>query len=169
MINDFELLNDTHNPLDGMEEMFHAYEWSFDRIKDNELKVKISGRYADYTISLIWNGSINALLFCGEYDFSIPEAASADAATILMLANKECWIGCFLMDDEQRLPTFQHTCLFRGFVGSENHYIEEIINIVVFECDRFYNLFKGLSENAFAGDIREDEIRFLVMDAEGHS
>ncbi len=170
MQQEYDIINEVNNPLDSAEEVFNAYEWSFDRIKENELKVSVKGKYDDYDISLVWNEGIGALLFYAQYQFTLPEHAMRHLPETLFKINKDLWIGMFSIDDNETRPTFQHTCLFRGFLTSETSYIEEFINIAVFECDRFHPVFKSLSDAANENiDVSNKSFDFMLMDVEGHS
>jgi len=39
-----EIFEDVSNPLDSVEEIFYANDWTFDRMTEDELSVQVSGK-----------------------------------------------------------------------------------------------------------------------------
>jgi len=74
-----------------------------------------------------------------------PEGAVAAAKALfelLALANERLWIGHFGMDPDDGMPLFRHSVLLRGAPGASAESLEDMIDIAITECERFYPAFQ---------------------------
>lgn len=132
------------NPLDTLEDVLKANEWPFDRAAEDQLVVETVGRWCDYRMFFVWRADINALYFSCTFDTKVPPERKSEANNLLALANEILWFGHFEICSSNSAPLFRHTILTRGMRGIAVEQLEDLMDIAVGECDRFYPAFQFL-------------------------
>ena len=127
-----------HNPLDMLEEIVGANEWPFDRASQDEMLVQVAGRWCAYRLYFYWEEQLSAIQFTCQFDQVVPPDIRADFYPLLALINERLWLGHVDLDRNEGLPTFRYTALLRGAQGASVDVLEDIMDIAVSECDRFY-------------------------------
>jgi hypothetical protein len=141
-----EFFEDVSNPLDSVEDMLSGQDWAFERPHTDELSVTIVGRHAPYRMTFLWQEDYSAMQFFCEFDLSIPSSRRAAAAQALQMMNAGLWLGHFVINNETGAPTFRHTSMFRGQTQSSGaELVEDLVDIAVAECDRYFAAFNMLS------------------------
>jgi hypothetical protein len=130
------------NPLDVMEQIVAAYDWVFDRRSDAEMAAEAPGKWCDYGMYFCWSNEISAMHFTCTFDLKVPEKQRAALYELLALANEKLWIGHFGIDQEDGTPVFRHAVLLRGAPGASAESLEDMIDIAITECERFYPAFQ---------------------------
>ena len=130
------------NPLELVEQVVSANEWTFDRTSDREIAVELAGRWCEYRIFFSWREDVHALHFTCAFDVRIPGHKTRDVHTLLALVNEKLWLGHFDLWAEEGLPMFRHAILLRGTRGLAREQLEDLVEIAVTECERFYPAFQ---------------------------
>ena len=130
------------NPLDVMEQIVGGYEWAFDRRTDTEMAAEAPGKWCDYGLYFSWSREISAMHFTCAFDLKVPGAQRRALFELLALANERLWIGHFGMDPEDGMPLFRHAVLLRGAAGASVESLEDMVDIAITECERFYPAFQ---------------------------
>jgi hypothetical protein len=130
------------NPIDLVEEIVAANEWTHDRASDEELIVEIGGRWCDYRLYFLWQEEISALHFSCGFDVKVTKGRRAALFELLGLVNEKLWLGHFDLSPEGNAPMFRHAVLLRGVLGASAEQIEDLVDIALAECDRFYPAFQ---------------------------
>ena len=134
------------NPLDCVEDILKSNNWVFNRLSDEELLVKVSGRHCGYNLIFLWQDDMNALQFTVQYDLRINEAHMDKAAHTLLSLNEGLWMGHFAVPGDSRGPVFRHTSLFRGMGNESVHEaLEDLVDIGLSLCEQYYSVFYLLS------------------------
>ena len=130
------------NPLDVMEQIAHENDWHFDRRNDAEMAIQAPGKWCDYGLYFSWSSEISAMHFTCTFDLKVPEKARGALYELLALANEKLWIGHFGMDSDEGMPVFRHSVLLRGAPGASSESLEDMVDIAITECERFYPAFQ---------------------------
>ena len=130
------------NPLDIVEEIVAANQWPFDRPSEDELVVEITGKWCDYRLYFMWRDDVSALHFTCAFDARVPNTRRRDANDLLALVNEKLWIGHFGMDSDDGMPVFRHAVLLRGAPGASSESLEDMVDIAIAECERFFPAFQ---------------------------
>ncbi|MGC2523692.1 MAG: YbjN domain-containing protein [Stellaceae bacterium] len=130
------------NPIDLVEEIVSANEWAHDRASEEELVVEISGRWCDYRLYFVWQEEICAMHFSCGFDMKVPKGRRAAVYELLALANEKLWLGHFDLSTEDNSPSFRHALLLRGVGAGSAEQIEDLVDIALSECERFYPAFQ---------------------------
>jgi hypothetical protein len=135
--------SDAHgNPIDLLEELAHAKEWRGERTTDNEMAVQLAGGWCDYRMLFAWHEDLSAVYFSCLFDLRIPVRKRTAALELLALVNERLWLGHFELGSEDLLPIYRHTVLLRGAESRSVELLEELVDIALTECERFYPAFQ---------------------------
>jgi hypothetical protein len=130
------------NPLDVLEEIVSANEWLFDRANDDELIVELAGRWCHYRMFFVWQREIGALQFSCQFDMKVPDAKRVDVHDLLAMLNNRLWLGHFDLEPQQHTPLFRYTVLARNDRMPGVEALEDLVEIALTECERFYPAFQ---------------------------
>jgi len=65
------------NPLDVMEQIVAANDWTFDRRSTAEMAAEAPGKWCDYGLYFSWSTEISAMHFTCAFDLKVPEKRRA--------------------------------------------------------------------------------------------
>ncbi len=137
-----EITETSPNPLDVVEQVVAANEWAFDRRNDSEMAAEAPGRWCDYGLYFSWSHEISVMHFSCAFDLKAPERQRVALYELLARANEKLWIGHFGMDSDDGMPVFRHSILLRGTQGASAETVEDMVDIAITECERFFPAFQ---------------------------
>jgi len=130
------------NPLDILEQIIAANEWAFERRSDGEMAAEAPGKWCDYGLHFSWSHEISAMAFTCAFDMKVPAERRDKLYELLALANDRLWIGHFGIEVEDGVPVFRHSVLLRGAQGASAESLEDMVDIAITECERFFPAFQ---------------------------
>jgi hypothetical protein len=130
------------NPLDVLEQIVAANEWAFERRSDGEMAAEAPGKWCDYGLFFSWSPEISAMHFSCAFDLKVPAGRRERLFELLAMANEKLWIGHFGLESEAGVPVFRHSVLLRGAPGASAESLEDMVDIAVTECERFFPAFQ---------------------------
>ncbi|MEA2779718.1 MAG: hypothetical protein QOK29_1262 [Rhodospirillaceae bacterium] len=154
------------NPLDVLEELVDANEWRFDRSSKEEMVVELSGRWSDYRLYFIWQEDLSAICFSCVMDLRVPARRRATFLELLGGVNEKLWLGHFDLCVDEPVPMFRHTVLLRGVGGVAVEQLEDLVDIAVSECERFYPAFQFL---VWGGKTPEEAVAAAMLETVGEA
>ncbi|MBV9862535.1 MAG: YbjN domain-containing protein [Alphaproteobacteria bacterium] len=154
------------NPIDLVEEIVIANDWAHDRASDEEMIVEIGGRWCDYRLFFVWQEEISALHFSCSFDMKVPKGRRPAVYELLALANERMWLGHFDVSVEDNSPAFRHAVLLRGALGASVEQVEDLVDIALSECERFYPAFQLV---IWGGKVPDEAITMAMIDPVGEA
>lgn len=154
------------NPLDTMEEIVRANEWLCDRAGEHELLVEMSGRWCDYRMFFVWRDEVQALYYTCSLDMKVVPEKRREITDLLSQINERMWFGHFELCSEAGMPMFRHTMLTRGWNSVTAEQLEDLVEIAVCECERFYPAFQYV---LWAGYNAPQAIEATMLDPVGEA
>ena len=151
----------TQNPLDILEEIVVANDWAFDRASQDEMVAEVSGRWSHYRLYFFWQDDISAMQFSCQYDMRVPDSRRAAVTDLLALVNERMWLGHFDVDSDESTPMFRHTTLLRGAPGASVEQLEDLVDIALTECERFYPAFQFV---IWGGKSAKEAVAAAILD-----
>ena len=85
---------------------------------------------------------------------------------LLAMANEKLWLGHFDLWSDEGLPVFRHAVLFREGIGASAELIEDLVDIAVSECERFYPAFQFV---IWGGKSATEAITAALLETEGEA
>ena len=154
------------NPLDVVEQIVAANEWAFDRRSDGEMAAEAPGKWCDYGLHFAWSTEISAMHFTCAFDMKVPAGARAKLHELLALANEKLWIGHFGLEGEEGIPVFRHAVLLRGARDASVESLEDMVDIAITECERFFPAFQFV---LWGGKPPADALQAAMLDCVGEA
>jgi hypothetical protein len=162
-----DIFEDVSNPLDSVEDILHANDWIFDRMTEDELQVQITGKMGEYKLFFHWQEQYSAMQFVCQYDLDVKREAMDMAAKTMTSINSGLWLGHFDFREGTEIPCFRHTTLFRGQTQTSGaEHMEDLVDIALAECERYYPVFDILSRGVPANDC---DMTLALMTVAGES
>lgn len=154
------------NPLELVEHIAAKHEWCFDRMSDDELAIELTGRWCDFRMQFSWRGDVHALHFTCAFDIRVPEPKRREIHDLLALMNERLVVGHFDLWSEEGLPMFRHTTLMRGVPSASREQFEDLMDIAVAECERFYPAFQFV---IWGGKTADEAVATSLLDTVGEA
>ncbi|HYC05994.1 MAG TPA: YbjN domain-containing protein [Azospirillaceae bacterium] len=156
----------THNPLDIVEEIVTANEWAFERVSDDEMVVEIGGRWCDYRLFFMWQKEVSAMQFSCQFDMKVPGNRKAAVNELLAEVNGKMWLGHFDVCSDENTPMFRQTLLLRGARAASVEQIEDLVEIALCECERYYPAFQFV---IWGGKSASEAVTAAILDTMGEA
>ena len=154
------------NPLDVMEQIVAANEWAFDRRSESEMAAEAPGQWCDYGLYFNWSHEISVMHFTCAFDMKVPEKQRPVLYELLALANEKLWLGHFGLESDDGMPVFRHAILLRGAPGASAESLEDMIDIAITECERFYPAFQFV---LWGGKTPAEALAAAMLDCVGEA
>ncbi len=154
------------NPLDILEELVSANDWTFDRHSECELMVRVGGRWCDYHMYVVWDRDMNAMFVSCQLDQRIPETKRGAVYELLASVNEDLWLGHFDFVREDSTTMYRHAMPMRGATGLSAEQLEDLVDVAIHECERFY---PALQLVVWGGRSVADAMMVARMDTVGEA
>lgn len=154
------------NPLDILEQIIAANEWAFERRSDGEMAAEAPGKWCDYGLHFSWSHEISAMAFTCAFDMKVPAERRDKLYELLALANDRLWIGHFGIEVEDGVPVFRHSVLLRGSPSASAESLEDMVDIAITECERFFPAFQFV---LWGGKAPADALAAAMLDCVGEA
>src|SRR3546814_12836128 len=90
----------------------------------------------------VWLEDRNTPYFTCAWDHRVPEDKQSGVTELLALVNEKMWLGHFDLTSDERMPMFRYTLLTRGWQGPSVEQLEDLVDIALCACERFYPAFQ---------------------------
>jgi hypothetical protein len=130
------------NPIDLVEQVVSANDWVFDRRSDSDMAAEAPGKWGDYGLYFCWSHEVSVMHFSSTFELKTPVKRRGALYELLAKANEKLWIGHFGMDEETGMPIYRHSILLRGTSRTSAESIEDLVDIALTECERFFPAFQ---------------------------
>ena len=149
-----------------VEQIVAANDWLFDRRSPREMAAEAPGKWCDYALYFSWSPEISAMHFSCAFDMKVPPAERAKLFELLALANEKLWIGHFGLESEDGVPVFRHSVLLRGAPGASAESLEDMVDIALTECERFFPAFQLV---LWGGKPPAEALQAAMLDCQGEA
>jgi hypothetical protein len=154
------------NPLDILEQILGGNDWTVERRSDGEMAAEAPGKWCDYALFFSWSEEISAMHFTCAFDMKVPANRRDRLFELLAQANEKLWIGHFGLESEDGVPVFRHSVLLRGAPGASAESLEDMVDIALTECERFFPAFQFV---LWGGKSPNDALAAAMLDCIGEA
>lgn len=137
-------MEENYNPLDLAETVIMDRDWVFERPGDGELIAEVSGTWCNYRVWFNWQEDAGGLTLCCSLDTKFPKQMIFKVHSLLAMVNEKLWLGHFDISSEDSSVTFRHSMLMRDGVGTSADHLNELLDIAINECERFFPAFQSV-------------------------
>lgn len=130
------------NPIDTVEQIAAARDWLFDRNSEEEVAIEVPGHWSDFRMFFSWLDDLCALHLACAFEMRVPSYRRVDINDLLARINEKLAVGHFDLWADEGLPVFRQSVLLRGADGATLEQLEDLVQIALTECERFYPAFQ---------------------------
>ena len=156
----------SNNPLDIVERLVERNDWAFDRRGDNEIAFQVPGTWCDYSLFFAWNDEVGAMHFSCAFDMWVPDDRRPFVHELLAMVNEKLWMGHFGVWADEGLPMFCHAMPLRGTRGPTLEQVEDLVDVAILECERFYPTFQYV---IWGGNTASEAIAAAMVETMGEA
>lgn len=154
------------NPLDLVEQVIIDRDWAYDRPGDEELVAEVTSSWCNYRIWFSWQADQSAVIFSCAFETKLPRLARTKIYPLLAMVNEKLWVGHFDLMSEDNAVAFRHTMLMRGGCVVSTEQLEDLIDIAVQECERFFPAFQSL---LWGNKSAEEALQLAIFETVGEA
>tara|TARA_X000000950_G_scaffold272651_1_gene355447 strand:- start:3730 stop:4233 length:504 start_codon:yes stop_codon:yes gene_type:complete len=137
-------LNIFMNPIDEIEEIIAAYNLNFFRNDKNEISILFEGLWSIYELKFNWSKNNGLIKINNDLNIKIPKKSLVGIYKLLSLINEQTLLGFFGYSSRRSCLFFRHNVSIKGVKFLATEQIEDFIDSIVQECDKFYPAFQTL-------------------------
>jgi hypothetical protein len=128
--------------------------------------VEIAGRWCDYRLYFVWQQEVSAMQFSCQFDMKVPPPRRATVNELLAEVNGRMWLGHFDVCSDEHSPMFRHTTLLRGARAASVEQLEDLVEIALSECERYYPAFQFA---IWGGKSAKEAVEAAILDTMGEA
>ena len=99
-------------------------------------------------------------------EMKVPANKRGQIYALLAMANEKLWIGHFDLWSEENLPVFRHALMLREGIGVSSELLEDLVDVAVTECERFYPAFQFV---IWGGKPATEALAAAMLETEGEA
>jgi len=157
-------IKNNFNPLDLVEDIINRNDWDYERDKNKNIHVEVSGDWCDYQLSYGINEDIKLIYISCALDLKIPENRMRDIFSLLAEINEKLLIGHFEVWTEDSWPVLRQSFPIAFNQSLCRNQLEQASIMALEECEKFYPAFQ-----MFAWDNKDakDTLKHLMLETQG--
>jgi hypothetical protein len=154
------------NPVDEIEQLAHANDWTFERSSEDEITVSVAGHWCEYHVSFTWMDEFESLHLAAAFDLKVTSPRHTEVVRLLALVNERMWMGHFDLWSKEGVVIFRHTQLLAGDAMPTTSQIEGLLAHAVETCERHYQAFQFV---VWAGKSAQESLDTAMFETVGEA
>ena len=153
------------SPIDLIEQIATAQDWSYERSSVDELTLTVPGTWSDYHVSINWRDDLEALHVASAFDCKVPDARLNEIYRLIAQINEQLWIGHFDLWLHDGLLMYRHGLLLNDAAATPRQ-CEALIHSALEACERYYQAFQFV---VWAGKEAREALTSTMFQTEGQA
>ena len=117
------------------------------------LIAEIPGRWSQYQLAVSWQDSEETMQVICRIDVKAERGQLGELAMLAALLNQQLYIGNLALDLSNCEIELRHTLALRGAGGATPEQVEDVVDIMLGECEQVYPAIYQVADGALgAGD-----------------
>jgi len=162
---DFESDRAQH-PVDVVEQLAAANDWTFDRDNEDEISISVAGQWADYHVAFTWLADHETLHVSCAFDFKAPERRTAEISALIAAINEQLWVGHFDLWSNEGLVMHRHGLLLSGGAHPSGPQCAALLDNALATCERYYQAFQFV---LWAGKSASQALECATFETKGEA
>lgn len=159
---EFEQGRDGH-PVDLIEQVAHANDWSFDRSGEDEISISIAGQWTDYHVSFSWVDQVEALHLACAFDLNVPKRRESEVMRLLAQINEQLLVGHFDLWRQEGAIMFRQSHLLCGGAEPTPEQVEVLLTTALEACETYFQAFQFVVWSGVTAKTALDSARFETL------
>ena len=160
------LIEDNVNPIDRIEQIAAAHDWSIDRPGDDEVHMIVQGSWSDLHLCINWRDDIEGLHLACTFDLKVPANRREEVARLISLINEQLYFGHFDIWRHDGMLLFRNGLILTGGVEIVDAQCETLLRLALEACERYFPAFQFV---IWAGKSAEEAIQSSLMETQGEA
>jgi len=154
------------HPVDVVEQLAAANDWSFDRDTEDEISIAVAGGWTDYQVAFTWLADIETLHVSCAFDFKSPDRRRPEIATLISSINEQLWAGHFDQWPNEGVVMHRHGLLLVGGAPPSAAQCAALLDNGISACERYYQAFQFV---LWAGKSARQAIESATFETKGQA
>ena len=141
------------HPIDLVTRFVVRQDWLVRKQDADAILAEIPGRWSDYQLAVSWQDGEETMLVVCRIDVRADRAQLGELAMLAALLNQQLYIGHLALDLSTCELELRHTLALRGAGGATPEQVEDVVDIMLGECEQVYPaIYQVVSGALNAGD-----------------
>jgi hypothetical protein len=154
------------DPLEAVERLASANDWSFERAGEDEITILVTGKWTDYQVSFTWMHDIEALHLACAFDLRVPERNRVEVQQLISLINEQMWVGHFDVWIGDGLVMYRHALVLAGGAEASGRQCEVLLDTGLKACERYFPAFQFV---VWAGKPAREALDATMFETSGEA
>ena len=126
------------HPIELVSRFVTQHDWFVRQSARDTILADIPGEWSHYQLSVTWQDEAEALVVNCILDLPFVEEHKGALLQLTSSLNQELWLGHFVYDLKEDRLSLRHTLPLRGAGGATPEQIEDVVDIILGECELAY-------------------------------
>ena len=123
------------DPIELVTRFVTNQDWLLQQRGENAVLVEVPGKWCDYQLGVTWQHDEEAMQVTCRIDVQCDESRFGEIALLSALLNQQIFMGHLALDVERGELELRHTLPLRGAGGATPEQIEDVVDIMLGECE----------------------------------
>ena len=141
------------DPIELVTRFVTNQDWLLQQRGENAVLAEVPGKWCDYQLAVTWQHNEEAMQVTCRIDVQCDESRFGEIALLAALLNQQIFMGHLALDVETGELELRHTLPLRGAGGATPEQIEDVVDIMLGECEQVYPaIYQVVTGTLNAGD-----------------
>ncbi len=159
-------LEGAEHPVDVVEQLAAANDWTFDRDNEDEISISVAGGWTDYHVAFTWLADQETLHVSCAFDFKAPTRRRTEISTLIAAINEQLWVGHFDLWPGEGLVMHRHGLLLPGGAQPSGQQCAALLENALATCERYYQAFQFV---LWAGKTASEALECATFETKGEA
>ena len=136
------------HPIDLVSRFVARQEWMLCQQEPDALIAEIPGRWSQYQLAVSWQDTEETMQVVCRIDLKVGGAQIGELAMLAALLNQQLYIGHLALDMSTCELELRHTLALRGAGGATPEQVEDVVDIMLGECEQVYPAIYQVADGA---------------------
>jgi hypothetical protein len=154
------------HPVDVVEQLASANDWTFDREDEDEISIAVAGAWTEYHIAFTWLPHLETLHVSCAFDLKAPERRHPEVLALVGAINEQMWIGHFDFWPKEGVTMHRHGLILSGGAQPSASQCAALLDHALSSCERYYQAFQFV---LWAGKSARDALETANFETKGEA
>ena len=123
------------DPIELVTRFVTNQDWLLQQRGENTVLAEVPGKWCDYQLTVTWQHNEEAMRVTCRIDVQCDKSRFSEIALLAALLNQQIFMGHLALDIETGEIELRHTLPLRGAGGATPEQIEDVVDIMLGECE----------------------------------
>ncbi len=151
------------HPIDLIEQVAHANDWTFERSGDDEVAIGIAGRWTEYNIAFSWLADHEALHLSCAWEVNVGESRFNELTRLLAAINERLLMGHFDFWQNEGVVMFRQSLVLTGGLEPTDKQIEALLTSATETCETYFQAFQYVIWSGLPARMALENVMFETV------